>query len=259
MIYKIKLFIKLLFNNPHFAPLIFKPRYKAFTIKLFGKKIHVPDSASFIYMWQEIFVREIYKFQTTKPNPVIIDGGANIGMSIIFCKQLYPKAHIIAFEPDDNIFRILQKNIQEFGFEDVELCQKALWVETTTLQFESDGSDGGKVNINKNQNTNTVQATSLDRYLNQEIDFLKLDIEGAETLVLESCKDLLTHVKNIFIEYHSFDAEPQTLHQILEILRTNGFRYYVENNGVTSQQPLQNIRTEADMDLQLNIFGYRTN
>ncbi len=257
MIYKLKLFLKLILKNPYRAFLVYKPRYQAFTFVLFGKKIRVPDAASFLFMYQEIFERQIYNFQTTTNQPVIIDGGANIGLSILFCKQLYPHAKIIGFEPDNRIFEILEHNMQQFDFQDIILHQKALWKTETRLKFQSEGADAGRIDTEKQDNYIQVEAVSLRNYLNQPIDFLKLDIEGAETEVLESCQDLLKNVKNIFVEYHSFYPQTQTLQRILEILVQNGFRYYLENNGVQSQNPFQTIRTEAGMDLQLNIFGYR--
>jgi len=263
MIYKIKLFLQILLKNRnrpafwHLLPLVFKSRYQAFTAKLFGRKIQVPDSASYVFMCREIFEREIYRFPSDEKQPVIIDGGANIGLSVIFFKKLYPHAQITAFEPDSQIFEILKYNLQQFDFKDIFLEKKALWKTDTTLQFESEGADGGRIDTQPKGNLVEVSAVSLRPYLTKEIDFLKLDIEGAETKVLESCQNLLKNVKNIFIEYHSFEQQPQTLAQILEILKSNGFRYYVENNGVTSDKPFQAIRTASGMDMQINIFGYR--
>lgn len=263
MIYKIKLFIKIIVKNRnnrqlwHLAFLVFKPRYEQVNPKLFGKKIHVPDAASYIFMCREIFERKIYEFQTTKKEPFIIDGGANIGLSVIFFKKLYPNAKIIAFEPDNQIFNILKSNIKKFGFQHIKLEKKALWKTETTLKFQSEGADGGRLESKSNSDLIEVSTLSLRSYLQEEVDFLKLDIEGAETTVLESCEDLLGNVKNLFVEYHSFYPESQTLEKILTILTKNGFRYYLENNGVSSKNPFQKIHTESGMDLQLNIFAYR--
>ena len=56
----------------------------------------------------EIFRKGAYLFHTDKKQPLILDCGSNIGMSILFFKMLYPGARIIGFEPDPDTFEILR-------------------------------------------------------------------------------------------------------------------------------------------------------
>ena len=72
----------------------------------------------------------MYK-QELPPKPFIIDCGANIGLSVIYLKNLYPDAEIVAFEPDEQNFQLLQKNIASFGFKNVEARKEAVWTENT--------------------------------------------------------------------------------------------------------------------------------
>lgn len=88
------------------------------------------------------------------------------------------------------------------------------------------------------------------------IDFLKLDIEGAEFEVIASCKEYLKNVKNLFIEYHSLPTEKQRLHELLQIVQEAGFRYYMKEAWENLKYPFVN-RNPAMFDLQLNIFAYR--
>ncbi len=235
------------------------PRYTELSVHFFGNKIKIPDSASLLFLNHELFELEIYKFSTVKKEPLIIDCGANIGLSIIYFKTLYPDAKLIAFEPDKNIFDYLQFNIASFDFQNVELINKGLYKEETTLSFFSEGADGGRIaSDNDNKALIKISTVKLSGYLkNQQVDFLKIDIEGAEADVLIECQDELKNVKNIFIEYHSFSDKPQTLSMILSILQNNGFRYYIEHTGVKSNHPFINIENYVGFDNQLNIFGYR--
>ncbi|NJM78804.1 MAG: FkbM family methyltransferase [Flavobacterium sp.] len=82
----------------------------------------------------------------------MLDIGANIGLSILFFKELYPKAELIAFEADPKIFGYLENNVHGNGYEDVTLINKAVWYENTTLNFAPDGADGGQISINENTN-----------------------------------------------------------------------------------------------------------
>jgi len=89
---------------------------------------------------------------------------------------------------------------------------------------------------------------------------LKIDIEGAEYEVLMDCRDSLLNVKNIFIEYHSFNISDQNLSEILQILQKNKFRYFIKSPN-NKDAPLINKKSKFNpaMDLQLNIFGYKIN
>ncbi len=235
------------------------PRYTEAEIKLFNNTLVVPDKASFFFLLKEIFQLEIYKFNSNKKDPLIIDCGANIGLSIIYFKKLFPNAKIIAFEPDKEIFNSLSTNINNSNFSDTKLINKALWSEETTLNFFSEGADGGRLALKSDKkNIINVKTLKLSSYLkNQEVDFLKIDIEGAETTVLQECQEYLKNVKNIFVEYHSFSNKKQDLSKILKILEDSDFRYYIEHIGVKSSHPFENIKDCVGFDNQLNIFGYR--
>lgn len=234
------------------------PRYQPGISKILGSDLFYADSASFIFTYREIFKHQIYKFKIRKNTPVIIDGGANIGVASLYFKTLYPNAKIFAFEPDKKIYATLSKNIASFELKNVELINKGLWSSDTVLSFQSDGADGGKITTGSKDSSNTIEVTDINHYLNQEIDFLKLDIEGAEFEVLNACKNNLHQVKRMFIEYHSFYNETQNLNEILNILKKNGFRVHINAPGLTSLSPLYEITVENKMDFQLNIFAYRT-
>ncbi len=233
-------------------------RYTKGTTTLFEKPFEYADFASFKFIHEEIFKKEIYKFYTINPKPYIIDAGANIGLSIIYFKMMYPDAEITAFEPDDTIFNVLQKNISSFNLKDVKLIKKGLWNEETILNFFSEGADGGRIAITEDKNKLIkIETVRLREFINRPVDFLKIDIEGAETNVLTDCIDLLPNVERIFVEYHSFVNEPQHLHTLLSSLSTSGFRYYIQHIGVYSNKPFVKLENYLRMDLQLNIYAFK--
>ena len=234
------------------------PRYTATSVKLFGGKFKLVDSASFLWTYYEIFDSEIYIFNSETNNPLIIDCGANIGLSILYLKRLYPQSRIIAFEPDLNIFQTLESNINNFNLSNVELTRKAVWKSEGFLEFASEGSDGGRLSDEEELGLKKYQVPTvrLGNYLTQPVDFLKIDIEGAETEVLKDIQEELVNVKNIFVEYHSFAEQPQSLNVLIDILTQAGFRIYVQTLCV-SPQPLHTIDALNGMDMQLNIFGLR--
>ena len=234
------------------------PRYKPTSTQLLGKEIEIADAASFLFMKKEIFKQEIYKFNSETSSPYILDCGSNIGLSIIYFKTLFPKSEIIGFEPDSSIYKLLEHNLKIFNLDDVVIEKQAVWSSETTVDFYNEGADGGRlaeeVNTALRENVKTVR---LRKYLQRKVDFLKIDIEGAEVEVIEDCRDYLCNVNNIFIEYHSFVKSPQSLSLILNTLETNGFRYYVNAPGLHSKQPFVKIKESLGMDMQINIYGIR--
>lgn len=224
--------------------------------EILGKPLELVDSASFIWMYNEIFEREIYRYHARTTSPYVIDCGANIGLSVLYLKQLYPQSHIVAFEPDDEIFEVLQRNIERFGYLDIDLQCRAVWNQETTLNFGSDGADGGRLTRAGDSYNKQVKTVRLRNLLDRPVDFLKIDIEGAETEVLLDCADLLSAVDNLFLEYHSFDQQPQSLHVLINILNDAGFRLHI-HPPITSPQPFLKRDVQAGMDMQLNIFAFR--
>lgn len=234
-------------------------RYTPGETVLRGHKVYFPDAASYLFTRTEIFDKEIYCFDTGNPKPLIIDAGANIGLASIYLKLRFPEARVIAFEPDEDIARFYKKNIQSFGFEGVDLIQKGLWSTEGNLKFSSEGADAGSFidSESKTANVISIPVTTLSPYLNQKVDFLKIDIEGAELAVLEECRERLPMIERLFVEYHSFEGQDQGLSKTFNILEKAGFRLHVSSPGLTSNRPLQAMHVYNGMDMQLNIYGFR--
>lgn len=245
-------------NSSEEQQLRYAPRFVAGEACLLGRNIKYVDAPSYIFMRDEIFGSEIYRFKCEKTNPVIIDCGANIGLSAIYFKQLYPDSTLLCFEPDVNIFNVLRQNIAAFDLQGVTLSNKALWVREDKVLFMHEGADGGRIGDSSvGCSSSSVESTILSQHLIHQVDLLKIDIEGAEADVLEECRESLVNVKRLFLEYHSVYREPQRLGRILEILTEAGFRYYIEHIGVTSKHPFIRLYTYNNFDNQLNIYAYR--
>lgn len=229
-----------------------------------GKKIKRINSYSFIHSVEGIFIEQLYKFDADSTSPYIIDCGANIGLSVIYFKKLYPNCKIIAFEPDSKIYEACQYNLNQFGFQDVQLINAGIWNFDGNLNFLSDNSLGGRIceKIEEDKDVYSISVVNFKKYLNQPIDFLKIDIEGSELEILEDCQGYLGLVKNIFIEYHSHINKPQQLQKLVSILSQAGFRYYIKPAWDYLEHPYTDHKMNPSsliFDLQLNIFGYRIN
>lgn len=256
-------------NNKHFPKigiqdgvqnqkLLESTDFKKNKTKIFGLNLAYSHGPSLVHSLEEIFGGDIYLFNNDNETPYIIDCGANIGISVLYFQKKYPKAKILAFEPDEFIYNILEENIKTFNHSTTEIRKEAVWVKDEILEFYSEGALAGSIvtDFGKNNNIIQIKAIDLKKYLNQPVDFLKIDIEGAENTLIFDIKDHLYQVKNLFLEYHGIIGEEQNLGEILNLLKSKGFQYYIRVAGETIKQPFCNEKPNA-FNQQLNIFCYR--
>lgn len=233
------------------------PRFSARKLKVGRWDLSIPDVASFLSAYREIFVEEIYRFPFAGSPPRILDLGANIGLSVLYFKSLFPEARITALEADPTIFPHLERNVRSNGYDDVELVNRAAWHEQTTLQFSSEGADGGRAALPGDRNLMEVEAIDIRDLLRRgDWDFLKMDIEGGEEFVLPACAAFLPEIRYVFVEYHAPVGRKQCLDGILNVLTEAGFRFDIHSvHPVPS--PFAKDALAAGFDLQLNIFAWR--
>ncbi len=177
-----------------------------------GHTVRFVCGEDFYAFFRDIIINRIYHFQPQRLDPLIIDCGSNIGVSIIYFKHAYPRARIIGFEPDPAIFAILKENVEANRLNEVKLVQAALAAQEGTLTFYSDGKCG-----------------RLRDYLTEPVDFLKVNIEGGEWEVLADSEDRLRLVREMVVEYHHTPGLERRLHKILELLHRCGFDYLIND------------------------------
>ena len=82
------------------------------------------NEGGFRELFRELFVDGTYFFEAENDQPMIVDCGSNINMSVIFFKLLYPRSRILAFEPYPYTFEVLKENVQVNGFADVSRARQ---------------------------------------------------------------------------------------------------------------------------------------
>lgn len=226
------------------------------TTRVLGQEVAFADGIAFLHSVREIFKDEVYRFDAKTATPRIIDAGANIGLSVRYFKRMYPQATVVAYEPDTAVFQILRRNTADL--DGVELRQAAAWVEDTELSFFSDTRLAGSLGMDYwgEGNVIKVKAERLrDELAKAPVDFLKIDIEGAENSVMFDIEDQLDRVDHLFFEYHSSAGEAQRLGDLLNLVSRHGFRYTINAPHGSPLPFVQPVR--KGYDLQLNVFCVR--
>jgi len=161
-----------------------------------------------IYSNGEITV--LKKIARTNPG-IIIDAGANVGDYSILANQIMPACKIYAFEPVESTFQHLLSNIKDL--KNVVPIKKGLFKENCELAINLFASnehssiydiEGLSIGSDSQQNIELVRGDDFikDNQIDS-IDFLKLDVEGAEYDALLGFENAIKHgaIKAIQFEY----------------------------------------------------------
>ena len=228
------------------------------TTDIFGWPFYIPDSRSFVQLYGLYFKKRIFDFTPRNRHLHVIDCGANIGVTVSWWKKRYPDAQVLAFEADPDIFHVLHRNCG--ALPGVRLLNAAVWDQEGEVRFLAKGGEGGHVaelsNRQRLEMIRSVPCVRLRSFLSHKCDFLKMDIEGAEVAVIRDCADALKNVARIFVEYHSFVEEKQSLGETISLLERAGFRLHIHTE-LPSSRPFDQLVVFNEKDLRLDLFGFR--
>jgi FkbM family methyltransferase len=192
-----------------------------------GYDVEFADCLSFYYQYKDIFQTRIYHFESRKSSPVIYDLGGCIGLSVLYFKKIFPQALVTCFEPDPELFDLLELNVKRNNLAGVTTINAGLGKDFGVMEMYRDGADGGSMIVHHQGPSISVPVVPLSAYISETVDMLKMNIEGMEGEILEEIEGQLHLVRAIIFEYHCFDDLPQKLGKMLQILDRNGFRYVV--------------------------------
>lgn len=149
-----------------------------------------------------------------EPGQTVYDVGANIGFFTILCSRLVgPEGRVYAFEPIPQNLAALRHNIELNGLRNVVVVERALSSETGTAEmfvspwsaFHSLNLDGAtkRENHGAQEGEITVQTVTLDEFVKEPgaraPDLIKIDVEGAELIVVEGMRETLGRVAPLLL------------------------------------------------------------
>jgi FkbM family methyltransferase len=195
-------------------------------LRLLGRRVEYLNRTHALFLVHEVFVGAAYAFRAATPRPVVLDCGANVGMSVLFFKLQHPDARVVAFEPEPAAFARLRRMVEENGLAGVELHEAAVGGEEGTIDFYG---EAGSITASADpawggSEARRVAAVRLSRFVTGPVDFLKLDVEGAEYAVVDDLArtGALAQVRQAVIEWHEVATEPRGPERLMEVLRGAG-------------------------------------
>ncbi|RYF89449.1 MAG: FkbM family methyltransferase [Chitinophagaceae bacterium] len=173
------------------------------------RKLYLRTYAGDIDIFYEIFFKEIYALPPlrNKEVKVVIDLGANIGLSALYFLQQYPATRLLCVEPDVTNVEILLKNLrQEISSGQVQLYEAAAMGADGFVAFESAEAKYNS-RVTTGAEVKNIAAISIPTLIKNAgittVDLLKIDVEGAEKFIFNADTSWLICVDNILIEVHS--------------------------------------------------------
>jgi FkbM family methyltransferase len=157
--------------------------------------------------YQHVFESNQYAIKLDFEPKVVIDGGANIGLSSIFFARSFPNAAIVAIEPNAENFSLLKSNTAVFN--NIHCRQQAIWSKSGFVKIIDDTADKNSFQVSwtPEKIKNSIDATSLGELKKSmgltTLDIVKLDIEGAEKEVFsQHTEEWLPYTRVLIIEMH---------------------------------------------------------
>lgn len=208
----------------------------------------------------EPFTSKIIK-EYIKKGDTVLDIGANIGyFTLIFSKLVGPSGNIYAFEPEPTNFSLLKNNLIINNITNVTLEQKAVSDQTKKTKLFLNKYNMGAHSLqdfSMQKSFVEVESIKLDDYTkieNSKVDFIKLDIEGAECNAIQGMNALLNKNENLTIltEFSpsllkGFGRDPIGF---LNILTNYGFKIYHIDELNKQVKPFISYQLIADLEYQ---------
>jgi len=193
----------------------------------------------------EPFGTEVFK-KHIKEGDTVLDLGAFIGYyTLIAAKLVGKKGKVYAFEPDPNNFVILKKNVELNGYKNVVLIQKAVSNENRKCRLYLSENNFGEHSIYGSKTGRKfieIKSVKLDDIPIDKVNFIKMDIQGAEWSAIQGMSSILKRNKKlkIYTELDPFalrkaGVEPQ---EYLKLLIDNGFNLYNINELKQRLEPI---------------------
>jgi FkbM family methyltransferase len=184
----------------------------------------------------EAYETELFK-KHIKPGDIVVDIGAHIGYyTLIAARLVGDNGKVYAFEPDPKNFQILEKNVAQNGYHNVVLVNKAVADKSGNARLFLNSENSGDHRIfesDHGRKSVAITTTTLDDFFtnkDNEVDLIKMDIQGAEARAFQGSTRTLAKNKHITLitEFYpkALQQSGKNAEEYLALLQENDFRLF---------------------------------
>ena len=198
-------------------------------------KVRVNTSDALI-IW-EIWRAKVYddKRIPIHAGDVVVDMGAHIGAFAVRAARLAHRGKVYAYEAASKNYDLLIENRQLNGLENLYIENSAVSNRQGEMPLYTPAGNSilGSLMQDTSSFMEMVQATTFSDIITdhgiEQIDFLKVDVEGAEFDILFGCSDeTFSKIRRVVIEYHEFEGNKRGHRDLINLLSVHGFKVVVE-------------------------------
>jgi FkbM family methyltransferase len=197
---KIKAFGEDFFVTPH---TIF-PSYRKFSLPKGDCKSEIVRFADYVQL------HSLCNCITNSINPVVVEIGAHHGAYAVILGKLTQKRNgrLIAVEPNPQSFTMLKKNVVLNNLDETVICERLAIGDTSGSQYLKLEGSQSRTSKEQDESCCLVEVITLEylfaKYKINKVDFLIIDVEGAELPVLRSIEWASVNIGMIYCELHPY-------------------------------------------------------
>jgi FkbM family methyltransferase len=231
---------------------LYRERVSSLKVRGVGHPIWFRHGTSDKYVIREVLGHEQYRcLCSMAPPALIVDLGANIGTASVYLLERFPRASVVAVEPDPGNFEILRRNLAPYG-DRATLLRRAAWPADGWLRLERgtfrDGAEWSiqvkECGVGDGGDVRTITPEELAPP-GRTVDLMKIDIEGAElALFSDPRRGWIDRVRCFAIELHDGDCRGAFFDAL------SGFDYELERSGEVTV--CRNLRRSVPAEVSLN-------
>jgi FkbM family methyltransferase len=187
------------------------------------RRLHLRANYDDAYTFYEVFVKGVYeRLLPIVPGGVVVDIGANIGLTSAYFLTAGSRLRVVAVEPEEENLDLLRRNLDGSNVE-IHAMAIAPVSGDVTLELATSSTHRISYDAEPTPGRRRVPALSLDDLAEHagidRVAVLKVDIEGAEEALFARPWELLSKTDKLVIEIHESAARPG----IVASLETQGF------------------------------------
>ena len=186
-----------------------------------GIKIRYRLNKGDLHSIREIWFQQAYRLPFPDPSGVLLDLGANIGMTSLWLAKNYSITRVIAVEPDPANAALVRQNLEVNGIAG-EVLEAAIGPKELMARFEfSEHSNLGKLS----ERGSLVPMISVGRIIQKfditRVALIKIDIEGGEQELFNGPTEWLACTDAIIIEFHPTIIDDR----LTRLVTSQGFKF----------------------------------
>jgi FkbM family methyltransferase len=219
-----------------------RPKFSRWNYRLYLPPKWRGGGSTSPYIFREQYEPELMLLERfLKPGMVFVDGGANTGVFTFTAARLVGSTgRVLAFEPGSSCFAALKRSQSLNGWSHISIHQRALSDRSgvARLYHHLGQENAFSLGSDESASFDEVATVSLDEIAQAEqltqVDFIKLDVEGAEELVLRGAAKVLEQSRPVIL----FEVNPEAIGRLnlsidgaCQLLTARGYRLFICNDA----------------------------